>query len=106
MVASAVLTPASARHSATSLAAAAFELAGTTRADGRCSASQLRTCAAATGKAAMVATSSTAVPSRTAIVNDTSSVSSAKICSGVPVASPSSVGSTEPSIEFSIGTQA
>ena len=36
----------------------------------------------------------------------TSSVSSAKICSGVPIARPSSVGMIEPSIEFSIGTQA
>ena len=42
----------------------------------------------------------------TAIVNATSRVSSAKICSGVPVATLSSVGSTDPSIEFSIGTQA
>ena len=36
----------------------------------------------------------------------TSSVSSAKICSGVPIARLSSVGMIEPSIEFSIGTQA
>ena len=39
-------------------------------------------------------------------VNATSRVSSAKICSGVPIARLSSVGSTEPSIEFSIGTHA
>jgi hypothetical protein len=40
------------------------------------------------------------------MVYDTSRVSSAKICSGVPVARLSSVDSTDPSIEFSIGTQA
>ena len=73
---------------------------------GRCSVSQCRTCAAATGKAATVATLAAGVPRRTTIVNDTSRVSSAKICSGVPVARLSSVGSTDPSIEFSIGTQA
>jgi len=36
----------------------------------------------------------------------TSSVSSANPCSGVPIVRLSSVGVTEPSIEFSIGTQA
>ena len=40
------------------------------------------------------------------MVKATSRVSSAKICSGRPVARLSSVGSTDPSIEFSIGTQA
>ncbi len=40
------------------------------------------------------------------MVNATSRVSSAKICSSEPVARLSSVGSTDPSIEFSIGTHA
>ena len=51
-------------------------------------------------------TSAAAVPGRTTIVNATSRVSSAKICNGDPVARLSSVGSTDPSIEFSIGTHA
>ena len=46
------------------------------------------------------------MPGRTAIVNAMSRVNSAKICNGEPFARLSSVGSTEPSIEFSIGTQA
>ena len=40
------------------------------------------------------------------MLNATSSVSSAKICSGVPIARLSSVGMIEPSIEFSMGTHA
>jgi len=40
------------------------------------------------------------------MVNAMSSVVSAKIWTGAPVATLSSVGSTEPSIEFSIGTHA
>jgi hypothetical protein len=40
------------------------------------------------------------------MLNDTARVSSAKICSGAPTARLSSVGSTEPSMEFSIGTHA
>src|SRR3954452_13919348 len=104
--ASAVLTPASARPSATSLAAAAFELAGINLAFGTLFASQLRTWALATGNAATEPTSAAVVPERTTIVNATSSVSSAKTWSSGPVARLSSVGSTDPSIEFSIGTHA
>ena len=40
------------------------------------------------------------------MLNATSSVNSAKTCSGEPMARLSRVGSTDPSIEFSIGTQA
>ena len=104
--ASAVLTPASARPSATSLAAAALELAGTNCAFGMFTASQLRTCAPATGNAATVCTSAATVRHAPRSKNATSRVSSAKICSSGPVARLSSVGSTDPSIEFSIGTQA
>ncbi len=45
-------------------------------------------------------------PGLTTMLNATSSVVSAKICSGDPIARLSSVGITEPSIEFSIGTHA
>ena len=69
-------------------------------------ASQSRTCAAATGKAATVRTSAGVTPGRVTMLNATSNVCSAKICNGDPVARPSSVGNTDPSIEFSIGTQA
>ena len=75
--ASAVETPASARPPATSWAAPALELAGTTVADGRCSASQWRTWAAATGNAATVETLSMPTPGRTTMLNATSSVCSA-----------------------------
>lgn len=84
----------------------AFDIAGTTSASGRFSASQRRTCAAATGNAATVRTSAAATPGRMTMLNATSSVSSANTCSGVPAARLSSVGITEPSMEFSMGTQA
>ena len=104
--ASAVVTAASAWPAATSLAAAAFELAGTSSVFGRWAASQCLTWAAATGNAATVCTSLAAVAGRTAMVKHTSSVSSAKICRGASAARLSSVGDTDPSIEFSIGTTA
>src|SRR6185436_15887556 len=83
---------------------AAFELAAWNSAPGRFFATHLATWARATGYAAIVAGSVT--PLRTAIVNAMSRVYSAKICSGDPVARLSSVGSTDPSIEFSMGTHA
>ena len=46
------------------------------------------------------------IPGRVTMLKATSRVSSAKICSGDPPARLSSVGSTVPSMEFSIGTQA
>ncbi|CAM5742687.1 hypothetical protein MAUB1S_03549 [Mycolicibacterium aubagnense] len=70
------------------------------------SASQRRTWAAATGNAATVDTASAATPGRTTMLNATSSVCSAKICTPLPDDRLSMVGSTEPSIEFSIGTHA
>ena len=88
------------------MAADAFEFAGTTSAAGRCSCSHRRTCAAATGNAATVRTSAADVPARTAMLNATSSVSSANNRSGAPVARLSSVGTIDPSMEFSIGTHA
>ena len=85
-----------------------MELAGTTCAVGQMLGQPAAAPARrATGNAATVVhIGAVAVPAATAMVNATSSVSSAKICSGEPVARLSSVGSTDPSIEFSIGTQA
>ncbi|CPU60805.1 Uncharacterised protein [Mycobacteroides abscessus] len=99
-------TPASARSAFTSSAAAAFEFAATSSASGRLVASHSRTCAAAIGKPATVFTSPAAVPGRTAMVKDTGSTVSAKICNGAPTARVSSVGTTGPSSELSIGTHA
>ena len=45
-------------------------------------------------------------PGLTTMLNATSSVVSANTCRGEPMARLSSVGITDPSIEFSIGTQA
>ena len=87
-------------------AQAVLELAGRSSAAGRWAASHRRTCAAATGKAASVRTSAAVRPCLTTMLKATSSVSSANTCSGVPIARLSRVGVTEPSIEFSIGTQA
>ncbi|PQM44438.1 hypothetical protein C1Y40_05405 [Mycobacterium talmoniae] len=83
-----------------------MEFAGTTSAPGRWAASQRRTCAAATGCAATVPTSAGLRPGLVTIENTTSSVVSANTCSGEPIARLSRVGSTPPSIEFSIGTHA
>ena len=56
---------------------AALELAGTTSASGRQSASQCRTWAAATGNAATVRTCSAVTPGRVTMLKATSRVSSA-----------------------------
>lgn len=106
MAASGEVTAASTRPSATCWAASALEYAGRSSASARFAATHCRTCAAATPKAANVRTSAARHPRLTTMLNATSSVVSAKTCSGEPMAKLSRVGVTEPSIEFSIGTHA
>ena len=102
-----MLTPASARPSATSCAAAAFELAGTTCAFGQVLGQPVPHLRGRDRKGRdRLDIGGRRARRATTMVNATSRVSSAKICSGVPVARLSSVGSTDPSIEFSIGTHA
>ena len=104
--ASAVLTPASARPCTTSWAAAALEFAGTVRASGKVFGQPSLHLCRRDGKGCDGLDVRSLRARRTAMLKATSRVCSAKICSGVPAARLSIVGTTEPSMEFSIGAQA